>query len=357
MPDINRVIQLTGPGISALATVRLIGPGVESFLAAYFSRVVPPGSLVHGRLRDAAGVIDDPVAARSADGLSLDLTLHGGAWVVQAAIDCATRAGFTFTPSGDMGHEMISDARDEWDGELQLALPRARTARAAKRLFAQPDLWRAWWTGRPTADEMRAALADRSLHHLLHPPSVAIVGLPNAGKSTLANCLFGIARSIVSPIAGTTRDWVGEEANLDGLIVQLLDTPGRHATTDVLEHEAITKSEQPIARADLVIVLLDAARPWKDQSHLMNEFSEPLIVLNKLDERCDDWAEQRMQALAATPIVARVGEGVETLVREILRRFGVSESMTRGPSCWTLRQRLLLQSRLKNVAYEPTERN
>src|SRR4051812_9379605 len=89
----NYVIQLTGSGVSALATLRLVGPLVPTFLKDHFSKPAQPGRLVHGEIRDRNGVIDDPIVALSPDSAYADITLHGGVWVVQSAIECATRAG------------------------------------------------------------------------------------------------------------------------------------------------------------------------------------------------------------------------------------------------------------------------
>src|SRR6185503_2714425 len=95
---------------------------------------------------------------------------------------------------------------------------------------------------------------------MLHPPRVAIVGEANVGKSTLANQLFAQERSITADLPGTTRDWVGEVANVDGLPVTLVDTPGVRETADEVEREAIARSGEQVAAADLILLVLDATR-------------------------------------------------------------------------------------------------
>ena len=99
------------------------------------------------------------------------------------------------------------------------------------------------------------------MRRLLNPATVAIVGPPNVGKSTLANALFGQERSIVADIPGTTRDWVGGTADLAGLPVVLVDTPGQRVTSDAIEREAIALSRTPIASADLILMVSDATQP------------------------------------------------------------------------------------------------
>ena len=103
------------------------------------------------------------------------------------------------------------------------------------------------------AADLPAILADRSLWWLLHPPRVAIVGRPNVGKSTLANQLFARERSITADLPGTTRDWVGELADVNGLAVMLVDTPGLRDAADPIERAAIAGARGQIAAADLVV--------------------------------------------------------------------------------------------------------
>ena len=114
---------------------------------------------------------------------------------------------------------------------------------------------------------------------------MAIVGPANAGKSTLANRLLLQDRSIVADLPGTTRDWVGETANLDGLPVMLIDTPGIRETDDPIERAAIQRSIPAIDSADLVILVLDATRPLApEQQPLLDRFPRAIRVVNKSDQ-------------------------------------------------------------------------
>ncbi len=87
---------------------------------------------------------------------------------------------------------------------------------------------------------------------------VAIIGKPNAGKSTLLNTLLNENRAIVSPIAGTTRDTIEEVLNIDGILFRLIDTAGiRHHTEDTIEHIGVERSLEKMKQADVVIYLFD----------------------------------------------------------------------------------------------------
>ncbi len=114
----------------------------------------------------------------------------------------------------------------------------------------------------------------------------AIIGRPNAGKSSLLNQLLGRDRAIVSAIPGTTRDTIEETANIRGLPVVFIDTAGLREGRDELELEGIRRSRQSLDRAELILHVLDASEPLiqADQTYLA-EFAarKRLLVLNKTD--------------------------------------------------------------------------
>lgn len=334
---------MTAPGTSALAVVRIAGPGAGSFLDRRFSRTVAAGRPAHGELRDDSGIIDDPVVVLREDGFAADITLHGGAWISRCVIELAAREGFVLS-SVDVETIGSTDAETIFEHELLVSLPKARTELAVRTLLAQPKAWQRLDASAVKSDEVEAILADCSLGHLLSPPTFAIVGLPNAGKSTLANQLFGQQRSIVSPIAGTTRDWVGEEANLDGLIVKLIDTPGRRVTEDAIEHAAILASDAPIRSADAIMVVLDATRDDAAQATLVRQFPNAIAVLNKIDVRHAAWTDNQIRRRDAVVVCAQSGAGIDALTERIRRHFGVDGAIDR-PRVWTQRQRREIRGR------------
>ena len=119
--------------------------------------------------------------------------------------------------------------------------------------------------------------------------SVAIVGKPNAGKSTLLNTLLNENRAIVSEIAGTTRDTIEEIINIDGILFRLIDTAGiRQHTSDTIEKMGMDKSLEKIRTADIVLYLFDAtAESLEDLQKRVLEFKDEkinfLLVANKID--------------------------------------------------------------------------
>jgi tRNA modification GTPase len=164
----------------------------------------------------------------------------------------------------------------------------------------------------------------------------AIIGRPNAGKSSLLNQLLGRDRAIVSPIAGTTRDTIEETANIRGLPIIFIDTAGLRESRDEIEIEGIRRSRETLAQAELILHVLDASEPLTDaDKNYFTEFAgkKTILVRNKTDlpvkldlERrpparlvLDD-DDQRAGPEAGVPIVdvsCTSGDGIEKLKDEI----------------------------------------
>lgn len=127
-----------------------------------------------------------------------------------------------------------------------------------------------------------------------HGVQVAIIGKPNAGKSTLLNTLLNEDRAIVSEIAGTTRDTIEEVLNIDGILFRLIDTAGiRHHTHDVIENIGIEKSLEKMSQADVVIYLFDVNEISAEELQIIiHELKEKgihyLLVGNKIDLSTDE---------------------------------------------------------------------
>jgi tRNA modification GTPase len=142
----------------------------------------------------------------------------------------------------------------------------------------------------------------------------AIIGRPNAGKSSLLNLLLGHDRAIVSPIAGTTRDTIEETANIRGIPVIFIDTAGLREALDEIEQEGIRRSRASATKADLVLHLIDGSEPLHaEDSMWLRELSEKkrILVRNK-----SDLPPQLELAAAGSPFVdisCATGGGLEDL--------------------------------------------
>ncbi|MGZ8901406.1 MAG: tRNA uridine-5-carboxymethylaminomethyl(34) synthesis GTPase MnmE [Limisphaerales bacterium] len=138
----------------------------------------------------------------------------------------------------------------------------------------------------------------------------AIIGRPNAGKSSLLNQLLGHERAIVSPIPGTTRDTIEETANIRGIPVIFVDTAGIRESTDTIEAEGIRRSRQSQARAELVLEVIDASEPLTHGGQLTpaDNGKKHLIILNKID-----LPQKTTLATETHKISCSTGEGLEAL--------------------------------------------
>lgn len=137
------------------------------------------------------------------------------------------------------------------------------------------------------APELAARLARvEALHAALHRDAargvrlvdglhVVIVGAPNAGKSALMNALAGAERAIVTPIAGTTRDVLRDVVRIDGVELTLVDTAGLRETQDIVEAEGIRRARAEVAKADLVLAVLDDREAETAMARLREELAVP----------------------------------------------------------------------------------
>ncbi len=114
----------------------------------------------------------------------------------------------------------------------------------------------------------------------------AILGRPNAGKSTLLNLLAGFDRAIVTPVAGTTRDVVEQRVQLGDVQLNLFDTAGLHETADAIEAEGIRRSWQKLDEAGLILAVFDGGEGWTDEDTALCKACKgrhALALLNKTD--------------------------------------------------------------------------
>lgn len=149
---------------------------------------------------------------------------------------------------------------------------------------------------------------------------IAIVGAPNAGKSSLMNRFLGHDRSIVSDIAGTTRDYIEAEIEIAGVNIRLFDTAGlRENSPDAIEQLGIERTHELISRAHICLLLIDGSEPRHSES-LAPGFAPKaarLTVVNKNDVLHPSWKSIATDAEAPIFLSARTGEGMPALLAAI----------------------------------------
>ena len=180
--------------------------------------------------------------------------------------------------------------------------------------------------------------------------SVAIIGKPNAGKSTLLNALLNEERAIVSDIAGTTRDTIEETLNINGILFRLIDTAGiREHTADVIESIGVQRSMDTMKRADVVAYLYDVntttAEEIAEQVALFKkENINYLLVANKTDAYTGSKQDDTIY------ISAKNKENVKALKQALYKLVIAGEINTEGTIITNARHHASLQEVLKSVA-------
>ncbi|WP_026309877.1 tRNA uridine-5-carboxymethylaminomethyl(34) synthesis GTPase MnmE [Niabella aurantiaca] len=157
--------------------------------------------------------------------------------------------------------------------------------------------------------------------------SVAIIGKPNAGKSTLLNALVNEERAIVSEIAGTTRDTIEETLNINGVLFRLIDTAGiREHTTDRIESIGIERSRQNAAKANIILHLIDVTDPDTAAIGWLEPFADKtIVILNKTDREEVPLSDIEHRA-SDVAISAKKNTGMEAL-KELMYERAVGETI------------------------------
>lgn len=167
---------------------------------------------------------------------------------------------------------------------------------------------------------------------------VAIVGKPNVGKSSLLNALMGEEKAIVTDIAGTTRDIVEGDINLNGIVLHLLDTAGIRESNDVVENIGVNKAKETLEKADLVLVVLDGTNSLTKEDEEILKMTEKLnriIIYNKADKISSKNKDNIY--------ISALNKDINPLVKEIYKNIGLEEQTFKQPALANTRQIGLLK--------------
>ena len=305
----------SGPG--AIGILRLSGPEAASIAEKCFQplglkglRDHPPRALVYGDLLDSGGQPIDRVLCTYSLGPSsytgedtAEFQCHGSPMVLALGLEALFAAGARQARAGEFTRRAFLNGRldlaqAEAVGDLLEAQSREGARHAAGQLAGAlskriGDIYSALVDvmahfhavlDYPDEDidpfrleELDTALSDQEgeLNALLascgrgkllrEGVPCAIVGRPNAGKSSLLNAMLGWDRAIVTDVPGTTRDTVEERCELGGVPLRLIDTAGLRDTSDPVEKLGVERSRRAMEEAGLILVLIDASRPAQDQ--------------------------------------------------------------------------------------------
>ena len=329
----------TGTAPTAIGIVRVSGDGCLSLCDAVFRANsgrpladLPPRTMVLGHMLDAQGRVIDHGLAVTFPGPhsytgedSAEFHCHGSPVVLRELLGALFAAGARQAGPGEFTKRAFLNGRlDLTEAEAVVDLIDAETSAAARNAAAQlngslrrdfqavtdalldiatrfyavvdypdediPDIHPEEVSAALTAahDTLARLLATcRRGDVLRRGVATAIVGRPNAGKSSLLNALAGYERAIVTDIPGTTRDTVEESVVCGGVRLRLIDTAGIHETEDAVEKLGVERSRQALASADLALAVVDGSRPLTEADgeilRLAAQCPRWVLVLNKQD--------------------------------------------------------------------------
>lgn len=364
------VALATPPGIGALGIIRLSGPQAIEVAAQMMPGAglqrCPSHTVKVGWVAWAAERIDEAVATiyrapRSFTGEDVvEFSCHGSPYILQQVINAAVAAGARLAKPGEFTqraflngkmdlaqaeavadviashsaaahHTAIHQMRGGFSHVLAALREQLIKFSALIELeldFATEDVE---FADRTALLQLIASM-DQTVQGLLQSfqlgnvikqgVAVAIVGKPNAGKSTLLNTLLNENRAIVSDIAGTTRDTIEEMLNISGVLFRLIDTAGIRQSTDQIEAIGVEKSLEKMRQADIVLYLFDAGKNGEQQvqdavATLQQEARRFLLVGNKADTLSGS-KSHRLGEVDVLYISAQTGFQVELLKEKLV---------------------------------------
>lgn len=375
----------TAPGAGGIAVVRL--SGAESYPIA--ARVFRPANAakkvedakgytaMYGTFREGDEAFDEGVALffrapHSYTGEDVvELSCHGGSAVARRLVEACLAAGAQPAAPGEytrraflngkLGLTQAEAVMDliSADGRQGAALANAALGGAlAKKISAQKEALTAIqahlaaWVDFPEedvpeldGDHLHRVLSGvkAELGELIHNYQAdtvlregvdcAIVGRPNAGKSTLLNLLAGFDRAIVTPVAGTTRDVVEQAVQLGDIQLNLFDTAGLRETEDAIEAEGIRRSWKKLEEAGLVLAVFDLAAPLNEEDLEIARRCQgrpALAILNKQDlagqGEAFTAAQQQLAPYfkAIIPLTARDAASLQPLCQAVAQLLGTA---------------------------------
>ena len=373
------VAAATPPGTGGVGIVRVSGDNAESIAKTLIGSLPEPRTATYKTFRDGAGQrLDDglalyfPAPASFTGESVLELHGHGGPLVLSLITDAIVALGARRAEPGEFSKRaFLNDKLDLVQAEAIVDLINAGTSQAARaalrslsgefsksvdalaeqlvRLrmhveaaidFPEEEIdFLADDALRNRIEECRAAFTvlrdGASQGRLLRDGfQVVIVGKPNAGKSSLLNLLSGQEAAIVTEVAGTTRDIVREQIDIDGLAVELVDTAGIRENPDRIEEEGIRRAHSALANADAVLLIQDATDEEDHELHERLPPGAPLtIVRNKVDLTGEPPGRLDEDTIN---ISAKVGDGIDAL-RDRIRDLAGYENL--GEGAFTARRR------------------
>lgn len=191
--------------------------------------------------------------------------------------------------------------------------------------------------------------------HIVSGVNCVIVGKPNVGKSSLFNQFLGENRAIISPIAGTTRDFLEARIELGGLIFKLIDTAGFRKATDSIEHLGISKVRKLIQQADAILWVVDSSTPLNEEDlaiyNKIKHKNHLTMILNKCDKKQKIRLQPDMLKRETIAISAKKGLHLDQLKAHLHKNFVEKIDQADTSLLCNIRQLHCLKETYKNMTH------
>jgi tRNA modification GTPase len=369
---------MTGRGSGAIATIELVGDSAEAVLARVFRREsgksleLAVGRILLGHIVDG----DEPVdqVTLGCEGVSLfAIHCHGNPLIVERIMGLLQRQGATLLTAEQLLTKTLAtrDFQDSIAAEARLAMTTVKTIEGAEilahqiesGLSAKVPQWQRELDGTPLeqiAAEAQQVLKDSVPAQLIIAGcTIALIGPPGTGKSTLLNTLAGRDKAVVTGIRGTTRDWVSAEIHIPPLAATIIDTAGLDAgpaASNDIDRAAQRGSLEMLARADLVLLVLDLSQPADQLGHdLIRQLTgkKTIVALNKADLPPHPGIASVPPSPGPTVrISAKHGTGIDNLIQAIHQALSTTTFDPRTAAAFTPRQSVLL-NQLQRASSKP----
>jgi len=385
--DDTIVAIATPPGKGGIGVVRVSGPAAAAIATSIISaQTLEPRHATLTRVIDGQASIDQVVATyfpapHSYTGQDVvEISAHGSPVILELIVGAAVREGARIANPGEFTFRAYLNARiDLVQAEAVADLVDAVTPLQARVAFDQLE---GTLTSRLRGLDTRLldliAPLEASLdfpeegYHFITPDDVvraldgivedldrllgdaargrmirdglsaAIIGRPNAGKSSLFNRLAGGARAIVTDVPGTTRDLITERVDIDGVPVTLIDTAGlREGTVDAIEEEGIARARQASDAADVLIVVIDRSQALTtiDERLVADTAARARVVVASKSDLEPAWPSGEHDSIDVSSIT---DEGVDQLRRALVARAG-GDALRDRPGIANLRHAALVR--------------
>ncbi|PZP39703.1 MAG: tRNA uridine-5-carboxymethylaminomethyl(34) synthesis GTPase MnmE [Pseudomonas fluorescens] len=345
------VALATAPVASGVAVIRLSGPRAWEVGTSVCAALegASPRKAVFGKFRLGREELDEGLALGFRAPASftgedvVELQGHGGRAVVQAVLDAVLAHGVRMALPGEFSRRAVMNGKMDLTAAEGLAdLIAAQTDVQRRQALRQLDgalgeRFEGWRTAvmhllaqveaaidfpdeeldvlsapgltkgvHTLMGDLQNALGEQAGARVRDGIALAIVGKPNAGKSTLLNLLAGRDVAIVSDIAGTTRDVVTSMLDIGGFPVTVADTAGMRATQDVIEAEGVRRAKKQAERADVLVVVVDSSEGEELDAEMRGLLlpGRTLVVMSKADKVDLDFPAQITIGGAGYPVVA-----------------------------------------------------